>query len=71
MTPWPLTQRETEALTLTASGLSGSEIAQRWGCSRQNVHAHMHQAYAKLGAKNAAQAAVIAHEAGMLKGGAK
>lgn len=61
-----LTPREREALVLTAKGFGAAHIAERWGCSKQNVHRMMHQVYRKLEVGTAAEAAVVATKAGLV-----
>jgi ATP/maltotriose-dependent transcriptional regulator MalT len=47
--PLPVTAREREIITMTASGLSNREIAQRLGVSVRTIEGHLYRACAKLG----------------------
>ena len=61
-----LTPSEYEVLRLMSSGLANRQIAQRLGISPGSVERHMRALYTKLGARTRAEAATIAHEAGLL-----
>lgn len=56
----PLTKREREIMTLTASGLRTSDMAALLFLSPETVKSHVHNAMAKLGAHTRAHAVVIA-----------
>jgi len=55
-----LTGRELEVLELVAEGLTNDEIARRLGLGRPTVVRLIRTASTKLGAKNRAQAAMLA-----------
>jgi DNA-binding NarL/FixJ family response regulator len=57
--PLPLTAREREIVTLAASGLSNSQIAQRLVVSVRTVENHLYRACAKLGASDRAELAAL------------
>lgn len=61
-----LTARERDVLILIAHGLSNTEISDRLHLSPATVKTHIAHLYRKLGARDRAQAAVIAHQAGLL-----
>jgi DNA-binding NarL/FixJ family response regulator len=63
--PAGLTAREAEVLTLLASGLSNSEIAQRLVVSNATVKTHINRIFAKIGARDRAQAVRYAYQNGM------
>ena len=52
-------------LTLLASGLSNSEIAQRLFLSNATVKTHINRIFAKTGARDRAQAVRYAYQHGM------
>ncbi|HET9496332.1 MAG TPA: response regulator transcription factor [Chloroflexia bacterium] len=60
-----LTRREREVLSLIATGLSNSQIAQILSISRHTVHAHLYSIYSKLGVGTRTAAARIAFEVGL------
>jgi len=62
----PLSDRELEALTLMAQGLSKKEIAEQLGISVTTVVTHVVHIYEKLNAANAPAAVSNAYEAGIL-----
>ncbi|MGL5819916.1 MAG: response regulator [Phycicoccus sp.] len=62
----PLTERETEVLTHLATGMSNEEIAGTTGISRLTVKTHVSSVLTKLGMTNRVQAAVWAHERGLV-----
>jgi NarL family two-component system response regulator YdfI len=52
----PLTDRETEVLTLLSKGFANKQIALALGISEHTVKFHVSSIYAKLGATNRTQA---------------
>jgi DNA-binding NarL/FixJ family response regulator len=60
--PDGLTAREAEVLTLLASGLSNTEIAQRLFLSHATVKTHINRIFAKTGARDRAQAVRYAYQ---------
>ncbi len=60
--PDGLTMREVEVLTLLASGLSNTEIAQRLYLSNATVKTHINRIFAKTGARDRAQAVRYAYQ---------
>lgn len=60
--PAGLTAREAEVLTLLASGLSNTEIAQRLYLSSATVKTHINRIFAKTGARDRAQAVRYAYQ---------
>ncbi len=63
--PDGLTAREAEVLTLLASGLSNTEIAQRLYLSNATVKTHINRIFAKTGARDRAQAVRYAYRHGL------
>ena len=63
----PLSQRETEILTLVALGASGADIARRLFLSPQTVRTHIRNSLCKLGAKTRAHAIAIALQQGVIE----
>ena len=63
--PDGLTARETEVLTLLASGLSNAEIAKRLYLSNATVKTHINRIFAKSGARDRAQAVRYAYQHGL------
>jgi len=63
-----MTTRELDVLALLGEGLSNAEIAQRLFLSTGTVKDHISAILAKLGTANRVQAAVIAHQAGLVPG---
>ena len=63
----PLTARELEVLAIAATGLQIHEIARQLFVSRETVKSHLAHAYAKLGARNRADAVARALQAGLIE----
>jgi DNA-binding NarL/FixJ family response regulator len=61
-----LTDREREVVVAVAQGLSNAEIGKRLFMSEATVKAHVSRVLAKLGMSNRVQAAILAHNAGLL-----
>ena len=61
-----LTGREREVVVAVAQGLSNAEIGRRLFMSEATVKAHVSRVLAKLGLSNRVQAAILAHDAGLL-----
>jgi DNA-binding NarL/FixJ family response regulator len=61
-----LTEREREVVVAVAQGLSNAEIGKQL-LSEASVKARVSRALAKLGLTNRVQAAVLAHDAGLLR----
>jgi DNA-binding NarL/FixJ family response regulator len=61
-----LTEREREVVVAVARGLSNAEIGKRLFMSEATVKAHVSHVLAKLGMSNRVQAAILAHDAGLL-----
>jgi DNA-binding NarL/FixJ family response regulator len=63
-----LSDREREVLTLLGSGESNAELARRLYVSEATVKTYVSRLLAKLDLANRTQAAILAHEAGLLEG---
>jgi DNA-binding NarL/FixJ family response regulator len=63
--PGELTARESEVLKLIASGLSNAEIAESLVVSNATVKTHINRIFAKIGARDRAQAVRYAYERGI------
>ncbi|MEZ0095680.1 response regulator [Streptacidiphilus sp. EB129] len=63
-----MTTRELDVLALLGEGLSNAEIAARLFLSTGTVKDHISAILSKLGTSNRVQAAVFAHQAGLLDG---
>ncbi|MET8998901.1 response regulator transcription factor [Amycolatopsis sp. NPDC004169] len=61
-----LTNREREAVTLVARGLSNEEIAERMVISPLTAKTHVNRAMVKLRARDRAQLVVFAYESGLV-----
>lgn len=61
-----LTPAERDVLRLLGTGLSNSEIADRLYLSAGTVKAHISRILTRTGCANRVQAAVLAHDAGLL-----
>ncbi len=61
-----LTEREREVVASVAKGLSTADIADELGMAAATVKAHVSRALAKLGLTNRVQAALLAHDAGLV-----
>ena len=64
-----MTDREREVLTLLARGLSNVEIAEQLHLGEPTVRTHVGRVYAKVGARDRAQAVVFAYESGLVRAG--
>jgi DNA-binding NarL/FixJ family response regulator len=62
-----LTGREREVGVAVAQGLSNAEIGRRLFMSEATVKAHVSRVLSKLGLSNRVQAAILAHDAGLLE----
>jgi len=62
-----LSDREREVLTLLGSGESNAELARRLFVSEATVKTYVSRLLAKLDLANRTQAAILAHEAGLLE----
>ncbi|MFF3672186.1 response regulator [Microtetraspora malaysiensis] len=61
-----LTERERDVLAGLGAGLSNAEIASRLHLAEGTVKAHVSAVLTKLGARNRVEAAIAAHEAGLI-----
>jgi DNA-binding NarL/FixJ family response regulator len=61
-----LTDRERDVLALVGAGLSNGAIARRLYLVEGTVKAYLSTAFTRLGVSNRVQAAVLAHEAGLV-----
>ncbi|MEQ4720823.1 response regulator transcription factor [Nonomuraea sp. B19D2] len=64
-----LTGREREILVLIARGRSNTEIAAELSVSPSTVKNHVTNLFAKIGARDRAQAVIVAYEAGLIRPG--
>jgi DNA-binding NarL/FixJ family response regulator len=65
-TAWPLTDRETEVLTLIATGLSNQEITDRLHLSINSVKSYIRSVYGKIEVSSRSQAVLWAVRHGLL-----
>jgi DNA-binding NarL/FixJ family response regulator len=61
-----LTDREREVLGLIGQGLSNQELAERLFIADNTVKTHVKRILAKIGARDRAQAVVMAYESGLV-----
>ncbi|MBA2956154.1 response regulator [Nocardioides sp. MAH-18] len=64
-----LTDREREVLRLIARGLTNGEVAEDLHLGEPTVRTHVGRVYAKVGARDRAQAVVFAYESGLIRVG--
>ena len=64
-----MTDRERQVLVLLARGMSNTEIATRLHLSEATVRTHIGHLFAKIGARDRAQAVVFAYESGIVHAG--
>lgn len=62
-----LTARERDVLALLGEGLSNARIARRLDLVEGTVKGHVSAILTRLGAENRVQAAIVAHEAGLVR----
>lgn len=68
-TQWNLTPRERQVLNLLAAGSPNKEIARQFGLSEETVKHHLTSLYAKMGASNRLELALVANRHGMSAAG--
>ncbi|WP_248961984.1 response regulator [Sphaerisporangium perillae] len=61
-----LTDRERDVLALLGAGLSNAQIANRLGLVEGTVKGHVSAIFTRLDLRNRVQAAILAHEAGLI-----
>lgn len=61
-----LTDKEREVLAAVGAGLANNDIAQRLYLSEATVKSHLSRIFAKLQLTNRVQAAILAHQAGLV-----
>ncbi len=64
-----LTEREAEVLRMIARGATNREIAKRLAISEGTVKNHVSNILSRLGLRDRTQAAIYAHERGLLRDG--
>ncbi|MFM8530230.1 MAG: LuxR C-terminal-related transcriptional regulator [Ilumatobacteraceae bacterium] len=64
--PSPISRREAEVLSLAAAGLTDAQIASTLVVSVKTAKNHLHNLYAKLGARSRTDAVVIAARQGLI-----
>ena len=62
----PGTERETQVLRLVAEGCTNQEIAALLVIAESTAKTHVKRILAKIGARDSAQAVVIAYQAGLM-----
>jgi DNA-binding NarL/FixJ family response regulator len=65
-----LTPRESQVLRLVAEGYSNQEIAELLVIAESTTKTHVKRVLAKIGARDRAQAVVLAYQAGLMNPGA-
>lgn len=68
VTQTPLTERELDVLRLLAEGLSNREIGAELGIAEGTVKSHVNSVVLKLGVTSRVEAALAAHQRGLLRG---
>ena len=66
---WPLTQRETEVLSMIAAGKANREIAEETNLSINSVKSYIRGAYSKIEVSSRSQAVLWAIQHGLLMPG--
>ena len=64
--PCPMSGRELEVVRRLAKGMVYKQIAGELGLSTSTIRTHLHNIYGKLGARDRAQAVLIATERGWI-----
>jgi DNA-binding NarL/FixJ family response regulator len=64
--PCPMSSRELEVVRRLAKGMVYKQIASDLGLSTSTIRTHLHNIYGKLGARDRAQAVLIATERGWI-----
>jgi DNA-binding NarL/FixJ family response regulator len=63
--PWKLTNRERQVMAMVASGCSNKEIARTFGVSEETIKHHLTRMFAKVGASNRLELAMLATQHGV------